>query len=170
MKLAIFSHGKESGPNGNKIKILRQIAEKHGFETIALDYTKCRNATERTTKLKECIENKDSESLVLVGSSMGGYVSTVASNDYSLTGLFLLCPALYMPNKEYQVQSYKPKCDHIEIIHGWNDEIVPYQNSIRFGQETKAVLNLTDDNHRLINSYSFMKTRFDNFLTNINHG
>lgn len=168
MKLAIFSHGKESGPNGNKIKILRKIAKTHGYETIALDYTACKNASERITKLKECIEEKDSDSLLLVGSSMGGYVSTVVSNDYSLIGLFLLCPALYMTHKEYQVQSYKPKCNHIEIIHGWDDEIVPYQNSIKFGQQTKAVVNLIDDNHRLKNTYAFMEKRFDEFLQNVN--
>ena len=168
MKLAIFSHGKESGPNGNKITILRKTAEKHGFETIALDYTECKNAIERINKLREYIKNRKFESLLLVGSSMGGYVSTVLSAEYNLLGLFLLCPALYMINKEYKVQEYNPKCNNIEIIHGWNDKVVPYENSIKFGLQTKAIVNLIDDNHRLKKSYSFIDKRFDDFLTNIN--
>jgi len=169
MKLAVFSHGKESGPNGNKITILRRIAEAHGFETIALDYTECKNATERISKLKECIENNNRESLLLVGSSMGGYVSTVLSSEYTLIGLFLLCPALYMIDEEYKVKEYCPMCNNIEVIHGWNDEVVPYSNSIKFGQQTKAVVNLIDDNHRLKKSYSFIEKRFDNFLRDINY-
>lgn len=58
-------------------------------------------------------------------------------------------------------------CDNIEIVHGWNDEVVPFDNSIRFAQQTKAVLNLIDDNHRLKNSYSFIEKRFEEFLKNI---
>jgi predicted esterase YcpF (UPF0227 family) len=90
-KLAILSHGKESGPNGKKLTKLKRVAEKHGYEAISLDYTQCNNATERIALLKEYIEKSNFESLVLVGSSMGGYVSTVLANDYDLSGLFLLC-------------------------------------------------------------------------------
>lgn len=164
MKLAIFSHGKESGPEGTKIQILRKVAESQGFETASIDYRKCKNATERIKLLKEFIEKKNPKSLVLIGSSMGGYVATLLANDYKLAGLFLLCPALYMANEEYAIHNYLPKCDHIEIVHGWNDEIVPYENSIKFGRQTKAVLNLVDDNHRLINSHGFLAKRFEEFL------
>ncbi|MDO6803030.1 YqiA/YcfP family alpha/beta fold hydrolase [Wenyingzhuangia sp. 1_MG-2023] len=167
-KLAIFSHGKESGPNGKKISILKKVAEKHGFETIALDYTKCKSATERVRLLEEYIQNNEMDSILLVGSSMGGYVSTVLSNSHHSLGLFLLCPALYMTDDEYSTQNYHPNCKHIEIIHGWDDEIVPFKNSIKFGQQSKAVVNLIDDNHRLKNSYAFMEKRFDQFLNTIN--
>ena len=168
MKLAIFSHGKESGPNGNKITILRRIAEKNAFETIALDYTKCNNATERVRLLEKYIQEKKIESLLLVGSSMGGYVSTVLSNNHNLIGLFLLCPALYMKSNEYTVKNYHPICKNIEIIHGWSDEIVPFMNSIKFGEQTKAVVNLVNDDHRLKKSYPFIEKRFDYFLKDIN--
>ena len=167
MKLAIFSHGKESGPNGTKIQILRKVAETQGFETESIDYTKCKTADDRIKLIKEFIETKKPESLVLIGSSMGGYVSTVVANDYKLAGLFLLCPALYMEHKEYAIHTYLPLCDHIEIVHGWEDDIVPCENSIKFGRQTKAVLNLVDDNHRLSNSHSFLEKRFEEFLKNI---
>lgn len=168
MKLAIFSHGKESGPNGNKISIMKKVAESHGFETIALDYTLCKNASDRVHKLKTYIESRNIESLVLIGSSMGGYVSTVVSNEYNLIGLFLLCPALYMDKEEYVVKRFLPKCNKIEIIHGWDDVTIPYENSVKFGQHTKAVVNLVDDNHRLSKNYEFIEHRFNNFLINLN--
>ena len=167
MKLAIFSHGKESGPKGTKIQILRKVAISQGFETTSIDYTKCKTADDRIKLLKEFIESKKPESLVLIGSSMGGYVSTVAANDYKLAGLFLLCPALYMANPEYAIHDYLPKCDHIEIVHGWEDDIVPCENSIKFGRQTKAVLNLVNDNHRLIDSHNFLAKRFEDFLKNL---
>ena len=168
MKLAIFSHGKESGPDGTKIQILRKVAESQGFETESIDYTKCANANERIERLKTFIEMKNPKSLVLIGSSMGGYVSTVVANDYKLVGLFLLCPALYMAHEEYAIHNYLPLCEHIEIVHGWKDEIVPHENSIKFGRQTKAVLNLVDDNHRLEHSHAFLAKRLEEFLKNIN--
>ena len=167
MKLVIFSHGKESGPNGSKIQILRKTAEANGFETASIDYTNCETAAERVKLLLEFIESKQADCTVLVGSSMGGYVSTVVSNNYQLNGLFLLCPALYIQDQEYEVQDYHPKCDSVEIVHGWNDTVVPFETSIKFAQQIKAVLNLVDDNHRLEKSHSFLASRFDGFLKNM---
>lgn len=167
MKLAIFSHGKESGPNGTKINKLRKVAESQGFETISVDYQQCKNAEERVILLKETIASPKVEKLVLIGSSMGGYISTVVANDQKLYGLFLLCPALWMAAEEYAVQNYQPKCKHIEIVHGWNDDIVPYSSSVKFGKQVKAVVNLVDDNHRLQASHGFLEKRFVLFLRRI---
>lgn len=38
------------------------------------------------------------------------------------------------------------------IIHGWNDDTVPYQNSVKFAEKHKAKLVLVDDGHRLSGS------------------
>ena len=81
-----------------------KVAEGQGFETAAIDYTKCKNANERIARLKDFMDSKDVVTLVLVGSSMGGYISAVVANDYRLPGLFLMCPALYMSHPEYTVQ------------------------------------------------------------------
>lgn len=167
MRIAIFSHGKESGPKGDKIRILRQVAEQCGYETISIDYTKCKDACERIDLIKDCIDKNKHKQIVLIGSSMGGYVATVAAGESPLIGLFLLCPALYMPIKEYTIQDYLPLTKNIEIVHGWNDEVVPFENSILFGKQTKAVVNFVDDNHRLKKSYSFIENRFKQFLDKI---
>ncbi len=168
MATVIFSHGKESGPNGDKITVLTKVAQAHGLETIALDYRECKSATRRVDLLREYVEIKKSDFVILVGSSMGGYVTTVFANEYEPGGMFLMCPALYMSDAEYEVQSYSPRCDNIEIIHGWEDSVVPFESSIRFGKQTGAVLTLVKDDHPLKKSLDFIGKRFELFLQNMN--
>ncbi|MCP4437573.1 MAG: alpha/beta hydrolase [Aureispira sp.] len=165
MSLVIFSHGKESGPKGTKINILSEIAQKLGFKTLSIDYTKCKDANERVFLLHKTITESNDSSIVLVGSSMGGYVSTVIASDLNIEGLFLMCPALYIKN--YAIQEYAPKTSKVEIIHGWKDKIVPFQNSVKFGKQIEATLHLIEDNHRLSNSHAFLKHTFELFLLRI---
>lgn len=167
MKTVIFSHGKESGPNGNKIKILSEVAEKFDYNTISIDYRDCKNANERVLKLQETITTIESNEIILVGSSMGGYVSVVTSMQFNVIGLFLMCPALYLKRLEYTVQEFSLNAKNIEIIHGFHDEVVPYNNSIQFAEKHKAVLTLVNDNHRLKNSHQLLEDRFSFFLEQI---
>lgn len=160
--LVIFSHGKESGPNGAKIQLLAKIAQQLDFETYSMDYTSSNAVSDRVKKLNRFIQENAAQKQVLVGSSMGGYVATVAAQDVAIEGLFLMCPALYLP--DYPVQSYHPITKNIEIVHGWQDEIVPYQNSIQFGQQTNAKLHLIQDNHRLSEQRAFLGATFQQFL------
>ena len=162
MKTVILSHGKESGPNGTKIQILSKVAKENGFHPISIDYRSCKDAEERVELLKQKIADISYTELVLVGSSMGGYVSTVAANKIELKGLFLMCPALYLLG--YEAQEYSVLTKNIEIIHGWQDDIVPYEHSVRFGKENLANLHLVSDNHRLSGSHLFLGQIFANFL------
>jgi hypothetical protein len=34
-------------------------------------------------------------------------------------------------------------------VHGWHDDIVPVENSIRWAREHRATLHVLDSNHRL---------------------
>ena len=165
MNAIIFSHGKESGPNGTKITLLSEIAKKLNFQTISIDYTNCADVNERVVLLRQTMDKYSTVPKVLVGSSMGGYVSTVLACERELEGLFLMCPALYLPN--YDIQAFKPKNRNIEIIHGWNDSIVPYENSIKFAKAMSAKLHLINDNHRLTASHDFLGQIFKEFLDRI---
>lgn len=158
----IFSHGKESGPHGAKIQLLSSIAQKMGFETYSIDYTNCKNVNERVKLLLQFIEGQPTQNLILVGSSMGGYVATVVAQKCTVDALFLMCPALYLPN--YPIQDYHPTTTNIEIIHGWQDTIVPYSHSIRFGKHTNAKVHLIQDNHRLSEQRPFLADTFQQFL------
>jgi hypothetical protein len=73
-----FSHGKESGPWGTKIKRLAAIAEDLGCAVDSVDYMDLTDSDLRVERLLEVLANENDE-FVLAGSSMGGYVSLVAS-------------------------------------------------------------------------------------------
>ena len=73
-----FSHGKESGPWGTKIKRLAKIAEGMGCAVESVDYTDLMDPVLRVERLLEVLASEEGRFL-LVGSSMGGYVSLVAS-------------------------------------------------------------------------------------------
>lgn len=165
----IFSHGKESGPYGSKIKRLMEVAEECKIPSVSVDYRECANADERVALLKETIAKSgvSSTRTVLVGSSMGGYVSAVVATEMPFAGLFLMAPALWMPAEEYSVQNYQPLTTRIEIVHGLHDDIVPYENSIRFARENSftTTLHLVQDDHRLKQSHELLADLFKRFIS-----
>lgn len=175
LSYVVFSHGKESGPMGSKIQRLMTEAERLGLNTISVDYRNCATASERVILLNDTLKQLDTlpQQIILVGSSMGGYVSTVVANNLPVAGLFLMAPALWMPAEEYTIQSYQPQTSKVEIIHGINDEVVPCENSIRFAREHEGtILHLVPDDHRLKASLDFLACQFRRFikeLSEINH-
>lgn len=157
----IFSHGKESGPWGSKIKALASLCEAKGFEVDSIDYSGILDPDERAEKLINILKNEHDE-LILVGSSMGGYVSLVASQHIALKGLFLMAPALFIEG--YKNQEYFPKTKNISVVHGWSDDIIPVDNSIRFSKDVTCSLHLIDGDHRLNSSLTALTNLFDLFL------
>ena len=169
----VFSHGKESGPFGSKIQRLMAVAEEQGLRTASIDYRECSTADERVALLNDYLNRLDvpKEQVVLVGSSMGGYVSMVVANELSVAGLFLMAPAIWMNSEDYAIQSYMPKTAHVEIVHGMLDDTVPYENSIRFAKEHDGtILHLVPDDHRLKASHGFLACQFRRFLYYISNG
>lgn len=157
----IFSHGKESGPWGTKIKALADIAKQHGHEVDSIDYSGISSPDKRADKLISVLANK-TQANILVGSSMGGYVSLLASENYACEGLFMLAPALYIP--DYEKQSYTSKAKHICIVHGRRDDIIPYQHSQRYALTANCELHLIEGDHRLNTSLKEVYEIFDRFL------
>ena len=166
----VFSHGKESGPFGRKIQGLMAVATEMGFSTTSVDYRQCADANGRVALLHQTLSQLviPLSQIVLVGSSMGGYVSMVVANELPVAGLFLMAPALWMPAEEYTVKSYHPKTEHVEITHGINDDIVPFENSVRFAKEQPGTtLHLVSDDHRLGESHQFLEYQFKRFLEEV---
>ncbi|MDH3973726.1 MAG: alpha/beta hydrolase [Deltaproteobacteria bacterium] len=159
-----FSHGKESGPWGSKIKRLADIAQVAGYQVDSIDYTDTFDPDVRAERLVNILKD-EKEHFLLVGSSMGGYVSVVAAEQVEAEGIFLLAPALYIPG--YKVQDYHPKCGHIEIVHGWSDEVIPPENSIRFAKAHDCSLHLISGDHRLISSIETVEKVFRHFLASV---
>jgi pimeloyl-ACP methyl ester carboxylesterase len=146
MTTVVFSHGQESGPWGTKIRAMAELVKGMGCEADSIDYQGIADPTERVSKLiGECRDVTDT--LVLAGSSMGGHVATAAAGPLKAAGLFVLAPAYFMPGYEELTPSPPgmPMC----IVHGWRDDVVPVENSIRYARSCNAELHLLDGGHRL---------------------
>lgn len=146
MTTVIFSHGQESGPWGTKIKAMAELVKELGCRADSIDYQGIADPAERVERLvSQCGEVDDT--LVLVGSSMGGHVATAAAERVGAAGLFVLAPAYYMEG--YEELTPPPPAIPVCIVHGWRDDVVPPDNSIRFARGCNAELHLIDGDHRL---------------------
>ena len=94
-RYCVFSHGKDSEPWGKKIIAMAETARSEGYAVESIDYRGIDTVEGRIAKLVDGCKNLQGE-LVLVGSSLGGFIATAASSFLHARGLFLLAPALYM--------------------------------------------------------------------------
>lgn len=164
MTMVIFSHGQESGPWGTKIRAMAETVREMGCDADSIDYQGIADPTERVRKLqRECADISDT--LVLVGSSMGGHVATAAAESLGAAGLFVLAPAYYMEGYE-ELTPDAPRIP-ICIVHGWHDDIVPVENSIRFARACSATLHLVDGDHRLTQNIREINEYLVQFIRNI---
>jgi predicted esterase len=159
--LVLFAHGKESGPWGSKIKHLAEIAQRHGAKVLSPDYSDLADPDARVRRLLE-MALIPHDRLVMVGSSMGAYVSTVASATLRPDGLFLMAPAFYMPG--YAVQAPASSVRQTCVVVGWRDEVIPVEHSIRFSRAHRAELHVVDGDHRLNDVLEGVGVLFDRFL------
>jgi len=160
-KLVIYNHGKDSIPWGEKAYALAEVAKRHGYHFISPDYQASNDPDLRVKQLL-AMDLTGYDAIILVGSSMGAYVVTVAAEIIQPKGLFLIAPAFYLPG--YQRTEFSPHCQRIEVFHGWQDEVVPPENSWRFCQQHQATLHMLDSDHRLLSVLPVMADAFDRFL------
>jgi len=142
----VFSHGKESGPWGSKITAMAAVVRDLRLAVESVDYRGIDDPGARVGKLIEVAAAVPGP-VVLVGSSMGGHVSGAAAARLRPRGMFLLAPAFYMPGFEVHTPT-APGCPTV-IVHGWHDDIVPVDNSLRWAREYGAALHVLDSGHRL---------------------
>ena len=159
----IFSHGKETGPLGSKITYLAEIAKAQGFEIESIDYRESMDPEWRVKRLLEMAGKQ--RDLVLVGSSMGAYVSTIAASQLQPRGLFLMAPAFYLPGYAEQAPT-APQCP-VSIVHGWRDSVVPVEHAIRFAQQFNSSLHILDSDHGLGDALQPLGKLFDHFLQSL---
>ena len=161
MTTVIFSHGQESGPWGTKIRAMAEMVRGLGCDADSIDYQGIADPTQRVEKcVRECAGIEDR--LVLVGSSMGGHVATAAAEQLGAAGLFVLAPAYFMEG--YEDLTPDPPPMPICIVHGWHDDIVPVDNSIRYARACNATLHLVDGDHRLTANIEEIKNYLGYFL------
>ena len=165
MTMVIFSHGQESGPWGSKIRAMANLVQTLGCGADSIDYQGIADPTERVDKLVDACAQLD-DRLILVGSSMGGHVATAAAATVDAAGVFVLAPAFYMPG--YESLTPPPPRTPMAIVHGWADDVVPVDNSIRFARACHAELHIVDSGHRLtekIDEINYYLRRFVEKIT-----
>ncbi|MDR3419113.1 MAG: YqiA/YcfP family alpha/beta fold hydrolase [Nevskia sp.] len=158
--LVCFAHGKESGPWGTKITHLAQTARNRGYEVMSPDYSHTHDMRARVAQLLE-LAPQAGRTLVLVGSSMGGYVSAMACAALQPQALFLIAPALYFPGFDEEPRGIPPLT---AVVHGWHDDIVPVERAIRFARTHAAALHVLDSGHTLNDQLPALALLFDDLL------
>ena len=158
-----FSHGKESGPQGTKISALGEVALRKGWQVESLDYRGMDDPHERVATLEAWCQAIH-DPYVLVGSSMGGHVAAAAAagGGSDALGLFLMAPAFYVPG--YVEFTPPPPACTTTIVHGWHDDVIPWQNSARFAESSLCTLVLLNDDHRLGEMLDQLTAQFELFL------
>lgn len=125
---------------------MAQVVRELGFEVESVDYRGMDDPAARVAKLI-AVASQLPEPVVLVGSSMGGHVAAAAAAQVRARGVFLMAPAFYMPGFEQYTPQNVPM--PTVVVHGWRDDIVNVQGSIRWAQEHRAALHVVDSDHRL---------------------
>ncbi len=158
-KLVCFTHGKESGPWGTKIRYLAEIARGCDWAVMSPDYGHTHDPHARVQQLLQL--NPRAERLILVGSSMGAYVAAMACEKLKPDALFLMAPAFYFDG--WNEEPAGCPGDSV-VVHGWNDDIVPVDVAIRFSQPRNAALHILDSGHTLTDQLEILGKLFQMML------
>ena len=163
-RYVIFSHGRDGEPWSRKISGLAHIARSEGYRADSLDYRGVNSVRERVTMLVEYCQKLPGD-LLLVGSSLGGYIAVAAAALLHARGVFLLAPALLMDG----LPPLRPRVIDCPttIVHGWRDEVVPVEQSVRFARDYRATVHLLDTDHRMYDCLPLINHLFEQFLIDV---
>ena len=166
----ILSHGSGASPDATKVSTLARQAEARGWVTQRPDYSAddARGLAEcvapRIARLRATIEALDQPPL-LVGSSMGAFVSALVSLSVPVAGLLLLAAPSEIPGyaHRFDLRGEVPTV----LIHGWRDETCPLAGIYQFAGQRKLPLFIVDDDHRLGASMDIIATQFHSLLDHL---
>ena len=162
----ILSHGLHSSPNASKVSALARVAQALGWSHERPDYSRIdaasdvRDIPRRLEKLLQSAR-RVSGPLVLAGSSMGAYISALASLQVRPAGLFLMAPPVALPGYPQRLDAARVPT---RVIHGWHDELIAAQDVVDWCAERSVPLLLLDDNHRLEGHVDAIADEFGRFL------
>ncbi|PQA38552.1 YqiA/YcfP family alpha/beta fold hydrolase [Amnimonas aquatica] len=169
-----FIHGKESGPDGLKIQAMRAVAAELGLPAFALDYRASPDPEQRAATLLAALT--PGEPVVLVGSSLGGFVAARAAEMAAalpateaprITGLFLLCPAFDLPGYPLDRPEQPLRGSAVQLVHGRHDDIVPLETSLRAGADWRGTVTVVEDDHPLHASVAVICNQLRHFLNSL---
>jgi predicted alpha/beta-hydrolase family hydrolase len=166
----ILSHGSNSSPDATKVSALAALAESLGWATQRPDYRDddarghAGSVAPRVARLRATIEALRAAP-VLVGSSMGAFVSALVSLDVPVAGLLLLATPGAIPDypRVLDLRRGVPTL----LIHGWRDEVCPVAGVQKFAARYRVPLLVLDDDHRLSASVDAIAAQFRLFLDRV---
>ncbi len=159
----ILSHGMESGPNATKVARLAALAESLGCSAQRVDDVGIVDPQHRLQRLLPLIDAAP-RPRVLMGSSLGAYVSGRASLLREVDALFLLAPPVHLPPPHAALSLRAPR---IVIVHGWRDELIAAGDVFDLAANTRAALHLVDADHRLGEAMDVIEREFASLLAGL---
>ena len=149
----------EGGSPGQSLRAsadLAKAAERLGWSTERPDYTdldarldvsRVGDVPARLQRLVDLATAAVSRGgpVVLGGSSLGAYVSAIASLQVPTRALFLMVPPLGMGPMPALDAAQVP----LSVVHAWHDELIPAAGVIEWARARSARLLVLDDSHRL---------------------
>ena len=161
----ILSHGLESGPEATKVSALARVAGALGFDSLRPDYRDLdagryvRRIDQRIARLTQHAAGRGP--VILAGSSMGAFISALASTELDCVGLFLIALPIAIP--EYD-RAFAAAAVPTALVHAWDDELCPVDDVIAFARARGDALALVRDDHRLAAHVDFVAEQFRQFL------
>jgi hypothetical protein len=71
----------------------------------------------------------------------------------------------------YAEQNPTPRAKSVAIVHGWRDDVIPVEHSIRFAGKfstaTHLQLHIIEDDHRFSAQLPLLATLFAHFLDHL---
>lgn len=163
----ILSHGSNSGPDASKVSALARVAETMGWRTSRPDY-RAEDALGYAGAVPPRIERLVTamqgvpRPLVLAGSSMGAFVSGLASRAAPCDGLFLMALPVGIPGGPMNFDAARGVPGM--LVHGYHDELCPADAAVAFARERGMPALLLDDDHRLSQHMDELEQQFALFL------
>jgi len=163
----ILSHGSDSGPDATKVSALTRVAESLGWTTLKPDYREedalgyAGAVPPRVGRLVETMRGAP-RPLVLAGSSMGAFVSGLASLRAPCDGLFLVALPTMIPEcpQPFDMAAGVPAM----LIHGYEDTLCPVLAAQAFARMRGMPALLLPDDHRLAMHVPVIEREFRAFL------
>lgn len=163
----ILSHGFNSSPRAVKIAALARVAERLGWQTLRPDSRAddarghAASVAPRHARLLDGV-HRATRPLVLVGSSMGAFVSALVAPDVDCGGLFVLALPVAIPECPRRLVS--PRGVPAMLVHGYRDEVCPLADAVAFARKAGWPALLLDDDHGLVAHLGLIAEQFAAFL------
>ena len=162
----ILSHGSDSGPDATKVSVLATIAEQLGWRALRPDYReedKLGHAGSVQPRIEKLVATAHTTQppLILAGSSMGAFVSGLASLRVPCAGVFLIALPTMIPRWSGRFDMANVPA---MLVHGFNDELCPVSAAAAFASARRIPTLLLPDDHRLSNHVAQIAQQFQLFL------